>query len=178
MIIRQKQTLERKRRKIASLVAFSVLFFTSLMLQAAPAILVLDTKVKSSPDFNANDVTTLKKDSVVEIIKRERGWYQINASEKVNGWVTLLQVRFAPVEQAASGSTLSKLVNLRKGHSSVTATTGVRGIGEQDLKHSKGNFDALEAASNYYISPAKATNFAKKAKLASTAIAYKEEGND
>lgn len=145
---------------------------------AAKAKIVSEAGLKAQPKFSATTLENLQPGLSVEILKREGGWYHIQTEKQKAGWVTLLQLRFEPIAKAKSPSALSKFVGLRKGHSNVTATTGVRGINEQDIMKSKGDFIALEAAKVLYVTEKEAKLFAQKAKLTSQSIDYRENNNE
>ena len=145
---------------------------------AAPAILVVDAQLKSQPSFKSKDKQSLATGVAVEIIMRERGWYQVETQDKQTGWLTLLQVRLDAIEQAATQSGNSRMVSLRSGHSQITATTGVRGIGEADIANAKADFAALEAAKAFKVSEKNVKTFAATAPLKSTKIEYQEQINE
>lgn len=150
----------------------------SFSIVATPAILVVEAKLKSSPAFSGDNLALLSKGETVEIQQRKRGWYQIKRDNQQIGWITLLQVRFKAVEQTSGSSTISRLVSLRKGHSSVNATTGVRGIGEADIKNATANFAALEKVKEFQVGEFEARQFAKKIPLTTQKIEYKENRHE
>lgn len=167
-----------EKRRVARLLGFLLVLgslFLTLNVRATSAILVVDSQLKNSPKFSATDKVLMKKGERVQIKKRERGWYQIERANKQKGWVTLLQVRFESKRKAQTSSGLSKIINLRKGHSNVTATTGVRGIGENDIKNAKANFSALHKAKRYKASELEAQKHANKVALQSQKIKYQGE---
>jgi|GEM_PF-1434047 len=154
------------------------LAFSCSMVSATSAVLVTDAKLKIAPSFKSAELATMSKGEMVEIQKRQRGWYQVKRNDSKMGWITLLQVRFQSEKQTNSASTVSRLVSLRKGHSSVTATTGVRGIGEADIKNAKANFAALELAKQFKSSKDSAKKFAQKVPLKTQKIKYMEKSNE
>ena len=165
-------------RKMGWLAVAIVAISTSSVgiLFAAPAKVVQDSSLKAKPNFKAKEIGKLTINQPVEILQRQRGWYEISTKPSQQGWVTLLQVRFETSLKRSGSSELSKFISLRKGHSDVTATTGVRGIGENDIKNAKANFVALEQAKQYQAAPKDAQFFAKQAALSSQQIAYKKKG--
>ncbi|MCW8879536.1 MAG: SH3 domain-containing protein [Kangiellaceae bacterium] len=161
------------RRLGVGIIAFGACYASLLM--ATPAKVVRDSSLKEKPSFKATDVGQLAKNQDVEILQRQRGWYKISTQPTEQGWVTLLQVRFEASLSKSGSSDLSKFVSLRQGHSGVTATTGVRGIGEKDIKNAKANFVALERAKQFKVTPQDAQFFAKQAALRSQTITYKKK---
>ncbi len=149
------------------------LFFT-VLLKATPAILIDSTQLKAKDDFKSSNLLSLAKGEVVEIKDRKRGWYQVETQSRMIGWLTLLQVRFETEINTKGSSELSKLVSLRKGHSNITATTGVRGIGENEIKNAKADFVALHNAKQFKVNSADSIKFAKEIPLTPQKINYKE----
>ena len=160
-------------RTKAIIIAFAWLFIGTLC--AAPATLVVDSELKSQPGFQAKSLKSLKAGESVNINKRERGWYQVETDSQQTGWVTLLQVKLAPVEQTNSNNGQSRVVSLRSGHSQITATTGVRGIGEADIANAKADFEAVESAKKYKVSTKNAKKFAASIPLKAQQIKYQEK---
>lgn len=161
------------KRLVVATIALGTCFAGLLI--AAPAKVVKDSSLKEKPSFKSPEIAKLTTNQNVEILQRQRGWYQISAQPSQQGWVTLLQVRFEASLKKSGSSDLSKFISLRKGHSNVTATTGVRGIGENDIKNAKANFVALEQAKQFKVAPKDARFFAKQAALSSQSIAYKKK---
>ncbi len=150
----------------------------SFTLNASTATLVNDAQLKAKPSSSSSSVKTLKKNASVSILKRQRGWYQVSTDDKTNGWLTLLQVRYERAPNASTPSDLSRFIGLRRGHSNVTATTGVRGIGEKDIKNSRADFNALVITKKFKSTPQNAKKFAQKAGLKSQSIAYPKRKGD
>lgn len=163
------------RKNSARLLVAGILSLVAGVLNASSAKLVVDAPLKSNPDFSATNILNLKKNESVSILKRERGWYEVSTSNKQTGWLTLLQVRYDKAPNASSPSDLARFIGLRKGHSNVTATTGVRGIGEKDIKNAKADFNALVIMEQYKSSPQEAKAFAKSAALKPQSIKYLEK---
>lgn len=158
--------------------ALTCVVFVSFFAAATPATLVIDSKLKANPHFQAETLLNLSRGDVVVINKRQRGWYQVKTQTNQTGWLTLLQVKYKKEQKAHGKSELSKLVSLRRGADAVTATTGVRGIGETDVKNSKPNFVALEQAIQYQSTQADARAYANQAALKSLNIKYREKRDE
>ncbi len=154
------------------------LLFLTLDIMATPAILITDSELRAKPKFTADSRASLSKGESVTIKSRQRGWYQVERSNQQSGWVTLLQVRFSKVKSNQAGSELSKIVSLRQGHNNITATTGVRGIGENEIKNSTANFIALATASKYRVGEKQAQEYASKIPLKEQSIPYLEKNNE
>lgn len=160
------------RIKLLSALIISLSFTT--FVKATSATLIDDTPLKSADNFKSKVLTNMLKGEPVEIKERKRGWYQVETANQLTGWITLLQVRFETEVNTKGSSELSKLVSLRKGHSNITATTGVRGIGENEIKNSRPDFVALDNARQFKVSESDAKKFAKEIPLKAQDIGYQE----
>jgi len=153
-------------------------FWVSFNLQATPATLITEAELKKSPNFSGANMSTLKKGEKVEIKQRERGWYQVETQDNQVGWIIMLRLKLNKMELPTSDGKKSRLVSLRRGHSNITATTGVRGIGETDIKNAKADFDGLQKAKTYSVTQQQAHQFAADAQLHSVNIEYEVENDE
>ncbi len=156
-------------------------FSTGITAEQITAILVKDVQLRASPSLKADTVGLLLKNSQVTIISRNGGWYQVKTGGESTAWLSMLRVRFKPSARQANqrGSRSNKgFVSLRQGHSNITATTGVRGIGETDIKNATPDFVGLKHAERFQITLAQAKEFAKKGELVNQAIDYQERAHD
>ena len=154
-------------------------FSTGITAEQITAILVKDVQLRASPSLKAEMVGLLLKDSQVTILKRNGGWYQVKTPANSTAWLSMLRVRFKPRTQQASQKRSNKgFVSLRQGHSNITATTGVRGIGESDIKNAKPDLFSLYHAEGYRVTFAEAKVFAKQGALVAQSIDYQESSHD
>jgi len=131
-------------------------------------------ELKAEPFRDAKTVTTLASGDKVDILKKEGGWLQVKTS-KGTGWVRMLSVRRGEARKASAGSEvegLSKLASGRAGTGRVVATTGIRGLNEEELKSAKFNETELNLAESYATSRADAQKFAAKGKLVAQPMDY------
>lgn len=154
-------------------------FSTGIAAEQITAILVKDVQLRASPSLKADTVGLLLKDSQVTILKRTGGWYQVKTAVNSTAWLSMLRVRFEPKPQQASKDRSNKgFVSLRQGHSNITATTGVRGIGETDIKNAKPDLVSLYHAEGFRVTFAEAKVFAKQGALVARSIDYLESTHD
>jgi len=124
--------------------------------------------LRSSPFSDGKTVTMLKQGTSVEVIKRVGGWYQVKVSG-TEGWVRMWLLRFTGTAATGSGSsTLAVLQSGRAGSTYTTATTGVRGLSEEELKNAKPDPAALQTVEALATTPADARGFAGQAALKAT----------
>ena len=153
----------------------------AVLLLAAPVVHAGDKGVavkadelRAEPFRDAKTVGVLAAGDRVEIIKKEGGWLRIK-SAKGSGWVRMLSVRRGEARKTAAGSEVAGLAGLasgRAGTGKVVATTGIRGLNEEELKAAKYNEDELKLADSYVASKAAAQKFAAKGKLAARQMNY------
>ena len=134
-------------------------------------------ELKAAPFRDAKTVGNLASGDKLDILKQQSGWYQVK-SVKGNGWVRMLSVRRGAMRKGSEATGLAGLASGRAGTGKVVASTGVRGLSEEDLKSAK--FDAAETkkmeANTVSIDAAR--KFASQAQLKSINLDYlpKPEG--
>lgn len=129
-------------------------------------------ELKAEPFRDAKTLRPLAKGDKVDILKKEGGWFQVKAG-KSGGWVRMLSVRKGATAKA--GSDASGLLNLasgRTGTGTVVATTGIRGLNEEELKSAQFNGKELQLAESYSVKKTDAQKFAKQGKLVARPFDY------
>lgn len=130
--------------------------------------------LRAEPFRDAKIAGALAAGDKVEILRKDGGWLQIK-SAKGSGWVRMLSVRRGEAGKATAGSNVAGLAGLasgRAGTGRVVATTGIRGLNEEELKAAKFNETELKLAESYLTSRAAAQKFAAKGKLAARKMDY------
>lgn len=130
--------------------------------------------LKAQPFRDAKTVTTLAAGDKLEILKKDGGWFQVKSSKGV-GWVRMLSVRKGEARGGSASNYIAGLSTLatgRAGTGKVVATTGVRGLSEEELKGAKFNETELTLAESYATSRVDAQKFAAKAKLIARKVQY------
>jgi len=133
--------------------------------------------IKGEPFSDAQTVGTLAPGDKVEIIKKDGGWLQIKSARGA-GWVRMLSIRRGDAHKASAGSEVAGLLGLasgRAGTGQVVATTGVRGLNEEDLKSARFNGKELNLAKSFLTSKQEAQAFAAKGKLVPQQVDYLPE---
>jgi len=128
--------------------------------------------VRAEPFGDAKQVATLAKGDKVEILKKDGGWLQVK-SAKGKGWVRMLSIRKGDAKKGSgAGAGLLALSSGRAGTGKVVATTGIRGLNEEELKAASFDVKELQLAESYAVKKADAQKFAKQGKLAARPFAY------
>jgi hypothetical protein len=145
----------------------SVLFLLALMaalpaLAAQPATVTRPAELHAMPVSGGKALKTLPSGTRLDVLKRVGGWYQVKAPG-TEGWVRMWLVRFAST--GAGGTSVAVLGSGRSGSTYTTATTGVRGLSEEELQAAKPNPAAVAALEQYAVAPDDARRFARQASL-------------
>lgn len=151
------------------------------LLLCAPAALagengtaVKADELKAEPFRDAKKVGSLAAGDKVEILKKEGGWFQVK-SAKGGGWVKMLSIRRGEMRRASAGSEAAGLAGLasgRAGTGRVVATTGIRGLDEEQLKAAQFNAAELKLADTFVSRRPEAQSFAAKGKLVARKVDY------
>jgi len=133
-------------------------------------------EIKAEPFRDAKKVGSLANGDKVEIISKDGGWLKVK-STKGNGWVLMLSIRKAGYGKAVNNSGgLLALASGRSGTGKVIATTGIRGLNEEELKAAQFNAEQLMLAESYGVSQVQAQQFAAQGKLKARTMDYLQEG--
>lgn len=158
----------------------SVLFF--LWLVALPAFAAQtgtttrSAELRASPAADGQLLLTLPANTKVDVVKRIGGWYEVRTAAGAKGWVRMWLLRFSA--QTGGGAALKENVAvLSSGRSSstyTTATTGVRGLSEEELAKAVPDPAAVQALEPLAVTPADARGFAGKVPLKADPEALKK----
>jgi hypothetical protein len=153
--------------------AVLVLFLLAAGTAAGEAGTVLKAEgLMAEPFRDAKAVGSLSAGDGVEILKKQGGWFQVK-SAKGTGWVHMLSVRRGEARKSSvDASGLLGLASGRAGTGHVVATTGIRGLSEEDLKAAKYNEAELKKAESFGVTRAEAGRFAAEAKLVARKVGY------
>ena len=128
--------------------------------------------IRMEPFSDARAVAILNTGDKVTILKKDGGWLNIK-SAKGNGWIRMLSIRRGEVQKSKGVvDSLQGLASGRSGTGRVVATTGIRGLNEEELRAAK--FDAVELylAESYSTSREDAQRFANQGKLKPRSFDY------
>ena len=129
-------------------------------------------ELKAEPYRDAKTVAKLASGDKLDILGRNGGWLQVK-SAKGSGWVRMLSVRTGSARKGTGeASGLLGLASGRAGTGQVVATTGIRGLNEEELKAAKFNEKELKLDESYGVSRAAAQKFAAQGKLVARKFDY------
>lgn len=127
--------------------------------------------LRAEPYIDAKPLKTLAAGEALEITARQGGWYKVRAG-KAQGWVRMLSVRKGSAAKAAAASGLLALAAGRSATGKVVATTGVRGLNEEELKAAAFDEAEMVRAERYAVSRTDAEKFARQGKLKARPFDY------
>ena len=140
------------------------------------------TELKDRGAADAATVRTLPENTEVRVVQRAGGWTRVDAGGQ-QGWVRVFHLRFPATAQAAESSggglgTLTSALGFGKQRSQSTtiATTGIRGLSQEDLKNASPDGEALRRMQSFRADQPAAERFAREGKLAETNVDYPEGG--
>lgn len=133
-------------------------------------------ELKAEPFRDAKTVGKLGVGDKVDIVKKEGGWLNVK-SAKGSGWIRMLSVRrgAAGSKTAAGASGLASLASGRAGTGKVVATTGIRGLSEEELKAAKFDEAQVKQAESYATSRDEAQKFSTQGELTVQKVDYLPE---
>lgn len=167
-----------------------------LPVQAEDGVIIRASTVYTKADSRSDSIGSLPAGSTVNVFSRNGGWKEV-FSEKQNliGWVRSYQVREGLVkseikdEPEDSRGFLSGLVSLSRratgffggdddnAGSSRTATIGVRGLSEEEIKASKPDLQELKKLQSFSSSQSRMQNFARTGGLSAKNVRHIKKKN-
>lgn len=131
-------------------------------------------ELKAEPFRDAKTIGKLAAGDKIDILKKDGGWLMVK-SAKGNGWVRMLSIRRGEAHKSSAGAEMAGLAGLasgRAGTGRVVATTGIRGLNEEELKAAKYNETEVKLVESYLTSKKDAQKFAAKGKLVAQPMDY------
>jgi flagellar basal body rod protein FlgF len=122
-------------------------------------------ELRATPVADGKLLKALPANAKVDVLKRTGGWYQVKTAEGTEGWVRMWLVRFSAASGAFGRDSVAVLGSGRSGSTYTTATTGVRGLSEEELQNAKPNPAAVAALERLAVAPDDARTFAKQGSL-------------
>ena len=147
-------------------VTFAMLALLTPAWAEDPGVAIKSDDIKEEPFKDAATVGSIKKGESVTILSKKGGWMEIEAAQGA-GWVRVLSVR----KGGSGGGAASEIAGVagvatgRSGTGHVVSTTGVRGLGEEDLKSAKFNEEEVKKAESAAISADEAKKFGEQGGL-------------
>lgn len=165
-----------------------ILLFITLPSMADRASIVSDTGLYQRPSVQSPVIKNLKAGTPVTVQSRQGGWKKVEVSKVLTGWARSYRVRSGTLDVTSrpqeSGGFFSSLASLSRKASGLfssnkreysfqnTATIGVRGLSEEQIKNAQPDMDELKKMESFRSNKSVAKSFAQQGKLKATRIAH------
>ena len=127
--------------------------------------------VRKEPYADAKKAGDMIKGEKLEIVGKKGAWLNIKTA-KTKGWVRLLSVKRGAAGSASQVKGVLDVATGRAGTGKVVATTGVRGLNEEELKNAKYNEEEVLKMESYAQTLQQAQQFAKQGGLKAVTLGY------
>jgi hypothetical protein len=148
---------------------------------AEPVTLERDSVLRTEARTDSGVVANLAKGATGDAVARQGAWVQIK-SGAVTGWLYSFNVRFGAVNPGSSsgaggGSALGRVFGPRQ-QVNVTATIGIRGLDEEDLKQAHFDEGQMRQLDGYAASREQAAAQAGKSGLSAARVEYLDSASE
>lgn len=141
---------------------------------ADSGVMIKDDSLRNSASSSGTVVGSVAKGASVEILARQGGWTQVRHAGKT-GWVRILSVRKGEASRGSAGAELAGAVAIgttRYDPNRVTATAGLRGLNEEELRAARYDPAQLQLMDGYAVGAAEARQFAQSGGLQARSVKY------
>ena len=162
----------------------AMLCVTGLVLACASApaqaaekgLIVRAGDLMAEPFVDAAKAGPVAASAPVTLLERRGGWVRVETGGST-GWVRMLNVRLEAAPTLASaapapGRSASPLSLLRTGSTGRTVTTGIKGLGEEDIRNASANYAQLDQLGTFAVAPAASRAHAQASQLKENNVAY------
>jgi hypothetical protein len=146
------------------------------VLGAENGLMIRAGDLMSEPFIDSQKSAKVKAKQKVTILERKGGWIRVETNGQA-GWVRSLNVRLEEGAGRPRGSS-GNVAQLRTGSSGRTATTGVKGLDDEDIAKASANYGELAALDATAVPQADAKSAAAQKQLSENQVAYLAEGDD
>jgi hypothetical protein len=133
--------------------------------------------LRSEPYADAKTTGSFARGENLEILSKKGAWLQVKTA-KSSGWVRLFSVKRS-ANGASGANQISGVLGIasgRAGTGQVLATTGVRGLSEEELKNAKFNEVEVSLLESHSQSAEQSRQFASKGGLKAIPFTYLPKG--
>jgi len=142
---------------------------------AEPVTLERDSVLRAEPRSGSAEVARLATGATGTAVARQGAWVKVESGSNT-GWLYSFNVRFgaaagASGDGAGAGSVLGRVFGPRQ-RINVTATIGIRGLGEEDLKQARFDAGQLQQLDGFAATREQAEAHAGEAGLSAGPVEY------
>ena len=159
-------------RFASALVAALALGFAAYPAAAESGAVIRADELKAMPFIDAATSAKLPANQSVNILSRRGGWIEVEANGQT-GWVRMLNVRLAAGSGPAQGQANVRAASLlRTGSSGKTVTTGIKGLGEEDLQNASPDPAQVAKLADFAVPAAEASDNAHASGLVEQQVEF------
>lgn len=133
--------------------------------------------LRSEPYTDAQKTGAIARGEKLQILGKKGAWLNVKTLQ-ASGWVRLLSVKRGAGGSGSSSDQVKGVLDLasgRAGTGKVVATTGVRGLNEEELKKAKYNETEMKKLESYTITSKQGQQFAADGGLQAVKFDYLPE---
>lgn len=157
------------------LLVFTTILFSPLISPAVETGSALKADIiRKEPFSDAKKTGDINRGEQLQILGKKGAWLNIKTA-KASGWVRLLSVKRGASSSSNQIKGVLDIASGRAGTGKVVATTGVRGLNEEELKNAKFNEVEMKKLESYTITSQQAQQFAKSGGLKAIRFNYLPE---
>jgi hypothetical protein len=132
-------------------------------------------ELKAMPFIDAATAAKVAANQPVTIVSRKGGWIEVRVNGQT-GWLRMLNVRLAAGSSPAQGQAQVRSASLlRTGSSGKTVTTGIKGLGEEDLQNASPNPAELAKLADFAVPASEASANARASGLVEQQVDFVDE---
>lgn len=161
-------------RFASALIGISALCLASFPAAAEVGAVIRAGELKAMPFIDAATSGPVAANQQVTVLSRKGGWVEVEANGKT-GWVRMLNLRMQADSSSTQGrANAQKASLLRTNSSGRTVTTGIKGLGEEDLRNASVDSAQLAKLATLPVAPAEASANARASGLVEHPVNYLE----
>jgi hypothetical protein len=134
------------------------------------------TDLKADNNADSATLAQLVSNTPVQVSGRSSGWARVTTGDKKVGWIRAFHLRYqnSIAESEGGGSIFGGIFSSqrRTQRPTATATVGIRGLSEEDMKNAKPNPAEYAKYKGYAVSKAEAEAFARRSRLIAQQVSY------
>jgi hypothetical protein len=163
-----------KTYKIFLWMLLAALFLPVASLAAESGSALKTDVLRAQPYSDAKKAGDIKRGENLQILGKKGAWLNVRTT-KASGWVRLLSVKRGAAGNGGQIKGVLDVASGRAGTGKVVATTGVRGLNEEELKNAKYSEVEVKKLESFTITSGQAQQFAKSGGLKAIKFNYLPE---
>ncbi|MGB3425979.1 MAG: SH3 domain-containing protein [Castellaniella sp.] len=160
--------MTRRMQGVHRAVLAGLLLGFTAVAQAATHTVAVETDLRAAPALNAKTLQHLQKGALLDAVEQQGGWLKAQAGDQT-GWVRLAHLRTVDQGKQGAGKSGGGLGFLgalfTAASNSPTATTGTRGLSEEELAQAQPAPAEVQGLDRYAVTSAQARSFAQQGHL-------------